>query len=67
MDHPDHPLVRVERATSLAMDRAMADVLYAAGFSVVLVPGVPSRDVEKASDPKVVVVAAPEFKAWTSD
>ncbi|GGK94016.1 hypothetical protein Ppa06_70030 [Planomonospora parontospora subsp. parontospora] len=67
VDHPDHPVVRVERATTLAMERAMADVLYAAGFTVVLVPGVPSRDPEKERDPKLRVIAAPEFKAWTSD
>ncbi|MEV7012030.1 hypothetical protein [Streptosporangium sp. NPDC051022] len=67
VDHPDHPLVRVERATRSVMERAMADVLYAAGFAVALVPGVPSRDVDKEKDPEVLVLASPEFKAWTSD
>ncbi|MEU9837288.1 hypothetical protein AB0D67_37625 [Streptosporangium sp. NPDC048047] len=67
VDHPDHPLSRLERATTVAMERAMADVLYAAGFSVGLVPGVPSRDADKTRDPEVWVAACPEFKAWMSD
>jgi hypothetical protein len=67
VDHPDHPMVRLERAATAAMERAMANVLYAAGFTVALVPGVPNRaDVEKERDPEVVVLSGPGFKAWQS-
>jgi hypothetical protein len=66
VDHPGHPLVRVERATTLAMEHAMAQVSYAAGFTVQLHPGVPSTNVENERDPKLVVVSGPEFRAWTS-
>jgi hypothetical protein len=49
------------------MERAMANVLYAAGFTVALVPGVPNRvDVGKERDPEVVVLNGPGFKAWQS-
>ncbi|WP_127931689.1 hypothetical protein [Nonomuraea polychroma] len=41
VDHPGYPLVRVERAIMLAMERAMAEVLYAAGLTLQLRPGVP--------------------------
>lgn len=67
VDHPDHPLVRLERATTLAMEQAMADVLYVAGFTVALIPGVSSRDEMKARDPQLMVIEPPEFKAWTLD
>jgi hypothetical protein len=62
--HPQHPLVRLDRGVTAVMERAVADVLYAAGFTVVLRPGVPGSDPEKASDPEVFVTAAPEFRAW---
>jgi hypothetical protein len=67
IDHPDHPMVRLERAATGVMERAMANVLYAAGFTVALVPGVPNRvDVGKERDPEVVVLSGPGFKAWQS-
>ena len=53
----DHDLIAI-------MERAMASVLHAAGFTVVLQPGVRTADPEKGSDPAVIVVAGPEFKAW---
>ncbi|WP_329235212.1 MULTISPECIES: hypothetical protein [Actinoallomurus] len=60
-------MVRLERAATGVMERAMANVLYAAGFTVALVPGVPNRvDVGKERDPEVVVLNGPGFKAWQS-
>lgn len=67
VDHPHHPMVLLERAATGAMERALANVLYAAGFTVALVPGVPNRaDAEKERDPEVVVLSGPDFKAWQS-
>ena len=48
------------------MQRAVANVLYAAGFTVLLRPGVTTSDPEKVTDPEVIVVAGPEFRAWAS-
>jgi len=67
LDHPDHPVARLERAVASVMRRTMADVLYAAGFTVTLVPGVPNRvDLDKDRDPELVVLEGPEFKAWSN-
>lgn len=62
--HPQHPLARLDRDVTAVMERAVADVLYAAGFTVVLRPGVPNGSPEKGRDPEVIVTAAPEFRAW---
>ena len=64
--HPEHPLARLGRDVRTVMERAVADVLYAAGFTVVLRPGVPNTDFEKATDPEVIVAAGPAFRAWAS-
>jgi hypothetical protein len=48
------------------MERAMADVPYAAGFTVVLRPGLLNTDPDKAADPVVIVAAGPAFRAWAS-
>lgn len=62
--HPQHPLARLNRSVTAAMERAVADVLYAAGFTVVLRPGVPNSNPGKGRDPEVIVTAGPEFRAW---
>jgi len=62
--HPQHPLARLDRSVTAAMERAVADVLYAAGFTVVLRPGVQNGNPDNASDPEVIVAAGPEFRAW---
>ena len=67
LDHRDHPVARLESAVTSVMRRAMADVLYAAGFTVTLVPGVPNRgDLDKHRDPELIVLAGPDFKGWSS-
>jgi hypothetical protein len=63
-NHPQHPLARLDRSVTAVMERAVADVLYAAGFTVVLRPGVPNSNPDNASDPEVIVAACPEFRAW---
>jgi hypothetical protein len=65
LSHPQHPATRLDRTMISVMERALADVLYAAGFTVVLRPGVPNTGPEKERDPEVIVVAGPDFKAWT--
>jgi hypothetical protein len=62
--HPQHPLARLDRSVTAVMERAVADVLYAAGFTVVLRPGVPNGNPEKERDPEVIVTAGPDFRAW---
>jgi hypothetical protein len=64
--HRQHPLARLGRDVVTVMERAVADVLYAAGFTVVLRPGVPNTDLDKAADPEVIVAAGPAFRAWAS-
>jgi hypothetical protein len=64
--HRQHPLARLGRDVRAVMERAMADVLYAAGFTIVLRPGVPNNDLDKAADPEVIVAAGPAFRAWAS-
>jgi hypothetical protein len=60
------PLARLGRDVRAVMERAMADVLYAAGFTVVLRPGVPNNDLDKAADPEAIVAAGPAFRARAS-
>lgn len=65
--HPHHPVARLDRldrSMIAVMARAVADVLYAAGFTVVLRPGVPNSNPEMESDPDVIVTAGPSFRAW---
>ena len=64
--HRQHPLARLGRDVRAVMERAVVDVLYAAGFTVVLRPGVPNADLDKATDPEVIVAAGPAFRAWAS-
>jgi hypothetical protein len=64
--HREHPLARLGRDVRAVMERAVADVLYAAGFTVLLRPGVPNTDLDKAVDSEVIVVAGPVFRAWAS-
>jgi hypothetical protein len=64
LGHPQHPMARLGRDVTAAMERAAADVLYAAGFTVVLRPGVPNSNPEKERAPEVIVTAGPEFRAW---
>jgi len=65
LSHPQHPATRLDRAVISVMERAVADVLYAAGFTVVLRPGIDNTDPVKVVDPEVIVAAGPDFKAWT--
>ena len=65
LSHPQHPATRLDRAMISVMERAVADVLYAAGFTVVLRPGIDNTDPLKVVDPEVIVAAGPDFKAWT--
>lgn len=64
LSHPQHPMTRLDRTMISVMERALADVLFTAGFTVVLRPGVPNADPEKERDPEVIVMAGPDFKAW---
>ncbi len=64
VSHPPHPKTRLDRMMISVMERALADVLYAAGFTVLLRPGIPNADPEKERDPELIVVAGPDFKAW---
>ncbi len=64
LGHPQHPMTRLDRTVISVMERALADVLYAAGFTVLLRPGIPNSDPEKERDPEVIVAAGPDFKAW---
>jgi hypothetical protein len=64
--HPQHPMARLDRDLVAVMERAVANLLYAAGFTVVLRPGAFSPDPEKRTDPAVMVVAGPAFRAWAS-
>jgi hypothetical protein len=64
--HRQHPVSRLGRDMRAVMERAMADVPYAAGFTVVLRPGVLNTDPDKAADPVVIVAAGPAFRAWAS-
>jgi hypothetical protein len=64
--HPHHPMTRLDRDMIAVMERAVADVLYAAGFTVVLRPGVTNSNPEKGSDPSVIVAAGPVFRAWAT-
>ncbi|MCG5213469.1 hypothetical protein [Streptosporangium sp. KLBMP 9127] len=50
IDHPHHPMARLQRTSNEAMLRAMADVLYAAGFTMTLRPGVDSRSEDEARE-----------------
>ena len=59
LSHSQHPMARLDRSVTAVMERAVADVLYAAGFTVVLRPGVPNSDPEKGRDPEVIVTASP--------
>jgi hypothetical protein len=65
LSHPQHPATRLDRTMISVMERAVADVLYAAGFTVILRPGIDNTDPLKVRDPEVIVAAGPEFKAWT--
>lgn len=64
LSHPQHPMTRLDRMVISVMEHALADVLYAAGFTVLRRPGIPNTDPEKECDPEVIVVAGPDFKAW---
>lgn len=64
LSHPQHPMTRLDRTVISVMERALADVLYAAGFTVILQPGIPNAGPEKERDPEVIVAAGPDFKAW---
>jgi hypothetical protein len=64
--HSQHPMARLDRDLVAVMERAIANLLYAAGFTVLLRPGRPTSDPEKGSDPEVTVVAGPAFRAWAS-
>jgi hypothetical protein len=58
-------VARLDRTMISVMERALADVLYAAGFTVILRPGIENTDPGKGRDPEVIVAAGPDFKAWT--
>jgi hypothetical protein len=62
--HPHHPVARLDRSMMAVMERAVADLLYAAGFTVVLRPGVPNSNPEMEIKPGVIVIAGPAFRAW---
>jgi hypothetical protein len=66
VSHPQHPTARLDRDLVAVMERAVANLLYAAGFTVLLRPGVTTSDPQKGSDPEVIVVAGPEFRSWAS-
>jgi hypothetical protein len=61
--HPHHPVARLDRSMAAIMLRAVVDVLYAAGFTVVLRPGGPHSNPEEEIG-EVIVRAAPAFRAW---
>jgi hypothetical protein len=61
--HPHHPVARLDRSMAAIMLRAVVDVLYAAGFTVVLRPGGAHSNPEEEIG-EVIVRAAPAFRAW---
>jgi hypothetical protein len=64
LTHQHHPLAELDRAMIAAMHRAVAEVLYAAGFTVALQPAVRTADPQKGSEPGIIVLAVPGFKTW---
>jgi len=64
--HPQHPQAMLDEELHTVMERAVASVLYAAGFTVTLQPRLRDAGPHEESLPKVIVTAAPRFRAWAS-
>jgi hypothetical protein len=66
--HPTHPLVAFDAEVRAVMERAIAGVLHAAGFTVTLRPA--RRDVDEMDEagiPAIIVTAAPAIRVWATD
>jgi len=64
--YPQHPQAVLDEELHAVMERAAASVLYAAGFTVTLKPPLRDAGPHEESVPKVIVTAAPRFRAWAS-
>ena len=64
--YPQHPQAVLDEELQDVMERAAASVLYAAGFTVTLQPPLRDASLDEESLPKVIVTAAPRFRAWAS-
>jgi hypothetical protein len=62
--HPTHPLAVFDEELRAAMERAVASVLYAAGFTVTLQPPLRDAGPHEESRAKVIVTAAPRIRVW---
>jgi hypothetical protein len=65
--HPSHPLVTFEAEVRAAMERAVAGVLHAAGFTLTLSPDRLDAGPDEDRFSKVIVTAAPRIRVWASD
>jgi hypothetical protein len=63
--HPLHPLAVFDEELRAVMERAIASVLYAAGFTVTLQPPLRDASPHEESGSKVTVTAAPRIRVWT--
>jgi hypothetical protein len=64
--HPAHPLAVLDQELRAVMERAVAGVLYAAGFTVALQPPLRDAGPDEESGAKVVVTSPPRIRAWTT-
>jgi hypothetical protein len=66
--HASHPLVVFEDEVRATMERAIAGVLHAAGFTVTLRPARRGAGVNDDDFlPRLIVAAAPQIRVWASD
>jgi hypothetical protein len=65
--HPWPPLPVSGEELGAAMDRAIASVLHAAGFTVTLYPGRRNGPADEDTLPKVIVTAAPRIRGEAGD
>jgi len=64
--HPTHPLAVFDEDLRAAMERAIAAVLYAAGFTVTLQPPLRDAGPDEEIGAKVIVTAAPRIRVWVT-
>jgi hypothetical protein len=64
--HRSHPLAVFDEDLRAAMERAIAGVLYAAGFTVALQPPLRDAGLHEESGAKVIVTAAPRIRVWVT-
>ena len=64
--YQQHPQAVLDEELHIVMERAAANVLYAAGFTVTLQPRLRDASRHVVSLPTGIVTAAPPFRAWAS-